>query len=635
MNRYFIPFLLVVLFFAAVDDDSHTTITITPHIGDYSTSVTQVYYLTQKGITEFDVLTISLSFANLRIFDEKGDLDYEIGQNVIIGKNAYRTITVYFREPLSGDYTFTVSYWFLTTATGKPLTGKYSLTIVTVTDTTTIVFDIPLTGITETSRAAPVPQREEKEDSTVFSYHLSEDTTLILTYEPHQGIDYTDTEVKTFSQKGYTFAVTYPKKADIFLDDITSFINTGFLIFLEETGTPLRFNNIEIILEKEEDTWAAAEYKGEGKIGIILNNTASYPSSFLAHELTHSYIGTFPRYLEEGMAEYFESRTFYRTAPPIPADYIFSEELYFQTYERQFHETVDITGSRYGLALTDQHEALIYAKYSKGTYVIREIASVCGHETVQEMLGILAEDQNCSVNEVLFNLSEGEPVYTILKKYGFDVVPPYAYPAEALFQDVSQQSWWSYALCHLFGFESEIRTASPEEIIQIKADIERTGEVAAKTVFIVDGVVLVVFLFFGWVTVKRVNTIRKENPAVVNYVYLLPVAVVSLGFSYILYEFLFNGYKFRWIVMNVLAPWGLGVLAGIIVVLMMEEVVPEKYKRKYVIDVGWSLSFFVVLGVALYGLMILGVIVAFGYVLSLVVLFVIKKRQTNQAFGSR
>ena len=56
-------------------------------------SVTQAYYLTQKGITEFDILTV-LSFTDLRIFDEKGDLGYEIGENVIIGKNAYRTITV-------------------------------------------------------------------------------------------------------------------------------------------------------------------------------------------------------------------------------------------------------------------------------------------------------------------------------------------------------------------------------------------------------------------------------------------------------------------------------------------------------------------------------------------------------------
>ena len=32
--------------------------------------------------------------ANYRFHHEKGDLGYEIGENVIIGKNAYRTITV-------------------------------------------------------------------------------------------------------------------------------------------------------------------------------------------------------------------------------------------------------------------------------------------------------------------------------------------------------------------------------------------------------------------------------------------------------------------------------------------------------------------------------------------------------------
>lgn len=626
MKQYFVLVLLVVLFFAAADDNSVTTITITPHIGKYSTSVTHLYHLTQKGITEFEVLTLSLSFANLRIVDEKGDLTYKIGSPRIIGKNAYQTITVFFREPLPGDYTFTVSYWFLTTATGKPLTGKYTLSVVNATDSTIVMVDIPLTKIVETSRSSPVPQREEKENSTVFSYHISEDTTIILTYEPQEGIDYTDTETKTFSQKEYTFTVTYPKQADTFLDDITTFIDTGFLIFLEETNTPLQFNNIEISLEKEEYTWAAAEYRGKGKIGILLNNTASYPSSFLAHELTHSYIGSFPRYLEEGIATYFESRTNHRTAPPIPEEYIFSKESFFETYERQFNEIVDITGARYGLAVTDQHEALIYAKYSKGTHIIREIASVCGHETVQEMLGILVEDQDCSVNQLLSLLSDGDPVYTILKKYGFDVVPPYAYSAESLFNEVSQQSWWSHTLCYLFRFRSKIRTASPEEIITIKADIERTGEIAAKTVFLVDGVVLVVFLTLGWVAVKKVNNIRNKNPDIINYCYFIPVAVVSVGFCYILYEFLFNGYKLRWIAVNVLVPWGFGVLAGIIVVLMMEELIPEKYKRKY-IDAGWSISFFAVLAAAVYWFTFLGVIVVSGYVLSLVGLYMIKRTQ--------
>lgn len=626
MNKYYASFF-VLLFALSAGEDSHTRITIEPHMGDYSVAVTQTYTLTQEGLTQFELLTVSLAYADLHIFDERGNLDYEIGDNIIIGRNIYRKITVFFREPVKPDYTFTVKYWFLTYATGKPVTGKYLYSIVNVTDSTTVDFHIPLTEITATGRASPSPTVEEGEDSTIFSYQLSEDTTIILTYELKEGIDYTDTETETFSQEGYTFEVTYPKKAEILRDNVEFFIEAAFPVYLQVTGVPLRFDTIGITLDKEEHTWAAAEYTGEGKIRVLINNTASYPFQFFAHELTHSYIGDFPRYLEEGMADYFEGIVNRSFAPPAPENYIFNEEAFYETYERQFNETVDITTSRYGLGLTDHQEALIYARYSKGTHVIYEIAAVCGHETVQEMLEILTEKRDCQLNQMLYELSEGEQVYQILRGYNFDVVPPFAYPAEELLQEVSGQSWWGGVLCSLFRFKEKIREAAPEDISGIRADIETAGKIASQTVLIVDGVVLVVFLFVGVITFRKVYQLKKENPKILYYSYVVPVAVACILFGYFLYEFLFHGHKFMWIFKNILAPWGLGIVLGAALTLLVVWYCPEKGKAKFTADVVWSASFFAVLVAAVYFLEFHGILLALGYVVSLVGLFVMRRRE--------
>lgn len=631
MNRYFTSFFFVLLFVvsagssAILDDESQTTLIIEPHIGDNFTSVTQIYSLTEKGLTQFEILTISLSYADLHIFDDKGDLDYEIGNNIIIGRNIYRKITVYFREPVTPPYAFTVTYWYFTSATGKPLTGKYKYTIVNVTDSTTVVFDIPLTGITETSRSSPKASVEEQENSTTFTYHFSEDTIITLAYEPKESIDYSNTETKLF-QNSNTFEVTYPVEAAIFLEDIAFFIEYAFPVFLKETGIPLRFDTIKIELDKEEDTWAAAAYRGDGEIRILINNTASYPSQFLAHELTHSYIGDFPRYLEEGMANYFEGRVARSFAAPRPENYIYNRESFFQTYERQFKESVDITQLRYGLGLTDHQEALIYAKYSKGTHVIYEIAYVCGEETVQEMLQVLTEIRDCDVNQLIYEISKGDEVYQILKGYKFDVVPPYAYPAEELLQEVRGESWWSRVLCFGSGFNNKIREAAPEDIEGIKADIQHTGEVASNTVLVADGIAVGVLLLLGIVIFRKVYRIHKRNPRIVYYVYFVPVAAAFVLFSSFFYEFLFNGYKFMWIARNVLAPWGLGICFGVAVVVLLVQYCPGREKMKVIVDVVWSALFFGILVMVAYFYTFWGILLGLGYAVSLVGLFIVRRR---------
>ena len=629
MNKYNILFFFILLLFlsSTAGEDSTTSITIEPHIGENFITVTQSYKISQEGLTTFEVLTISLSYADLQIFDETGDLDYEIGKNIIIGRNIYRKITVFFHEPTNPPYTFSVKYWVPTVVTGKPITGKYIYKIVNVTDSTTVKFILPLTGIAETPRSEPKADVEEREDSTIFSYRFSEDTTIILNYETKEGIDYTNTETETFSYQDYTFEVTYPRKTEIFLDDIKFFIDYGFPVFLEETGTPLRFTTLTITLDKEEHTWAAAEYRGEGDIRILINNTASYPSQFLAHELIHSYIGVFPRYLEEGIADYFEGQVNRVFAAPRPENYIPNTEPFFQTYERQFGELVDITESRYGLGLTDHQEALIYAKYSKGTFLIYEIAYSCGHETVQEMLAILKEERTCDINRLIFLLTEGDTVYKILDRYGFDVVPPYAYPAEELLEEVEERSWWSSVLCFISRYETRIRAADPGDIEQIEADIERTGEIASQTILIADGIVLFFVFFIGGVALKMVFRMRRENPRMLYFGYAIPVGASLILLSYFLYEILFSGYKFPWILGNILAPLGLGFISGVGILLLLMHYCPKEGKAKFTVDVVWTAWFCAVFLVGTSFLAIGGITLVLGYVMSLLVLLVTRRRE--------
>jgi len=627
MRRYFLLVTIIFFFIPFTGgEESITVYEIEPHIGNGTVSVTQTYHLTQEGLTHFDALTISLSYADLQVFDDVGSLDYEVGENLIIGRNVYRVLKVRFREPIPSSYSFTISYWYPTPATGKPLTGKYMYNIITLTDSTELILTVPLTQIKAAPRSSPEPHVEPREDSTVFSYRYSTDTQITLLYVPEEEIDYDDTQTKIYPFQDYSFEVTYPRKADLFLEDIEFFIENMFPVYLSETDIPLKYKTIEITLDEEADTWAAAEYLGGGRIRVLINNTASYPSSFFAHELTHSHIGDFPRYLEEGMANYFEGTVTQHFNSPRPESYIPNMENFFETYERQFNTTVDITEDRYGLGLTDHQEALIYSKYSKGTYCIYEIASVCGHETVQEMLRILSEKPDCSLNSVIAHILKGEQVYEILEKYGFDVVPPHAYPAEELLEEVQYQSWWGYLLCNISGYKSRIREASPEDIPLIKADIENTGMMASQTLWLVNGLLLVVVGGGGFVFCKKVYRTTKKNPQVIPYFYLVPMIVASLIFCYFLYEFLFHGQKARWIFENVLLLWGMGILSGSAIVVS-STIILSRRENPYLIEVVWSGVFFAIVAVTAYFSMRKSILLGLGYILSLLILFIIKRRE--------
>jgi hypothetical protein len=628
MKRWIIPFFaLLLLSSGATKDISHTLIVIEPHIGEGRIDVTQEYTLTTNGLTEFEILTISLSYVDLHIFDDEKELDYEIGDNILVGKNIYRKVTVFFPQPITAPYDFTVEYWFITSGTGKPVTGKYLYNIVNLTDTTSVTLSVPLTDITATSRASPTPDITRTEDRTVFSYELGEDTSIILPYELEEGVDCNDTASKTFSCQSYSFTVSYPKKAEVFTEDIKTFVEDWFPIFLDETATPPRYQHFEITLDRQEDTWAAAEYTGSGRINILINNTASYPSQYLAHELTHSYIGEFPRYLEEGMANYFQNQVAGRLAPPLPENFIPNQEWYFKTYERQFGERVDVTSSKYGLGLTDKQEALIYAKYNKGMYLIYEIDHTCGQETVQQMLRILAEERDCTLDYLVHSLDKGEEVFTILRKYGFEVVPPYAYSAELLLTEVERESWWSFVLCHGSGLKSELVTAAPGDVPEIIEDIEHERDLASRTVAVVTG--LVVGLLGGIVARcgGKIYDERKRNPRVVYYLYFLPVMGSCMGSGYFLYELLFSGYKLRWILLNACAPWALGLLSGIMIGIAA-FILLEKWivNSSAILDVVWATFFFALTVLAMFFLMLQGILLGLGYVMSLVAVFLLKRQ---------
>lgn len=632
MKRWIIPFFaLLLLSQGTTKDESHTLIIIEPQIGENRIDVTQEYTLATSGMTEFEILTLALSYVDLRVFDDQKELDYQINDNIIVGKNIYRKITVFFLEPITAPYHFAVKYWFITSGTGKPITGKYLYNVVNLTDTTSVRISIPLTDVTATSRASPTPTITRTEDRTIFSYELSKDTSIVLPYELEEGIDYKDTVTKTFSYQDYSFEVLCPKKAEVFTDDIKAFVEEAFPIFLEETDTPPTYHQFRITLEKEEDTWAAAEYVGSGRMTVLINNTSSFPSQFLSHELTHSYIGDFPRYLEEGMANYFQNQVASRLAPPLPEQFIPSQESFFQTYERQFDEIVDVTPSRYGLGLTDKQEALIYAKYNKGMYVIYEISRTCGQETVQQMLRILAEERDCSLNFVVYNLNKGEAVYTILKKYGFEVVPPYAYSAEQLLTETEEESWWSLVLCFSSGFRSDLASAAPENVPEIMGAIESVRDLASGTVAVITGIA-VGFLGGSFAACgTRLYDARKKNPPVVYYLYFLPVIGSSIGSGYVLYELLFTGCKLRWLLLNACAPWALGLFSGIFIVaaafILLEKWITSS---GVVIDVVWATFFFVLTGMAIHVLLLQGILLGLGYVMSLVAVVFLKRQVLNK-----
>ncbi|MBU7038547.1 MAG: hypothetical protein HXS52_11505 [Theionarchaea archaeon] len=628
MKRWIIPFFVLLLLTpGATQDASHTLIIIEPSIGEDRINVTQEYTLTTSGLAEFEILTLALSYGGLRVFDDEKELDYELRENIIVGKNIYRKINVVFPHPIIAPYHFTAEYWFITSGTGKPVTGKYLYNIVNLTDTTSVRISVPLTGITATSRASPTPEITRMEDRTIFSFELDKDASVILPYELQEGIDYEDTASRIFSYEDYSFEVTYPRKAEVFTEDIEKFVKVTFPIFLDETATPPEYHHFEISLGKEEDTWAAAEYVGLGRINVLINNTSSYPSEFLTHELIHSYIGDFPRYLEEGMASYFQNEVVIRLAPPLPEGFIPNQESYFQTYERQYGEMTDVTSTRYGLGLTDKQEALIYAKYNKGMYVIYEIDRTCGHETVQQMLQILARERDSSLDYVVNALDKGEDVYAILKTYGFQLVPPHAYSAKLLLTEVEQESWWSLFLCYGSGFRSDLTTAPPEDVPEIMREIENVRDLASQTAALVTGIMAGVV---GWGIVTcatKIRSLKKNNPRTVYYLYFVPVIGSFIGFGYLLYELLLIGYKLRWILLGVCGPWILGLLSGVIILVaaffLLERLIVNS---GVVIDIIWGTFFFVLTLMALYFLLLQGVLFGLGYVASLVAVVFLKRQ---------
>jgi len=106
----------------------------------------------------------------------------------------------------------------------------------------------------------------------------------------------------------------------------------------------------------------------------------------------------------------------------------------------------------------------------------------------------------------------------------------------------------------------------------------------------------------------------------------VPVAAAFVLFSSFFYEFLFNGYKFMWIARNVLAPWGLGICFGVAVVVLLVQYCPGREKMKVIVDVVWSALFFGILVMVAYFYTFWGILLGLGYAVSLVGLFIVRRR---------
>ncbi|MFQ6087949.1 MAG: hypothetical protein ACE5K0_03490 [Candidatus Methanofastidiosia archaeon] len=559
---WFLIFLLITFQAPILSEKTYTskaTITIMPHIGEDYISVKHVYEFEGEGISEFEVLTKALSYYNLRVYDSQGELSFEVGEIFLIGKERFRRILVHFRKPLSENYHFTLEYDYQTFQTGKPLVGKLRYNLKSTTDEIAVEYVIPLRNIELTSESQPEPFEVLKGENTRVSYKLTKDTKIILAYEPENGINYSErkrvSEKVFFDGEEYTFKVSYPKGLEVLAEDIIFFVQEKFPIFLEEIGIKPKYQKFEIHLTKEENSWAAARYYGRGVIEIYVNNTAAMPSHYLAHELTHSYLKDVPTFFEEGIAEYFEWRVESKFKKQIEGSYIPSSEWYFETYERQYSEFVDIRGDNYGFAFTEKQEALIYSKYDKASHLVFEIAERASHSTIKEMVFLITEGKD--FEEMLYSLSQREKVLEIMRSetYLFKLPSPESYEVKLLLLEVKEDSWWSKTLLKLRNFNSRLLSEDPKAL---RLEILEMREFAARTYLFANLLLLFVAfisLYFIYKGKSRISNSMKTLIYLSPAFYLVIPLIAFISFLFLLYQLAINGAKPRFLSEEIILPF--------------------------------------------------------------------------------
>lgn len=526
VQRLAISIFIVILLLPRgyAQNSTYSETIITPHIGEGWETIKMKFIVEGESFTAY---LVDDALYNLKVRDAQGDLTYEFGQPVLFGKRPYVPMTVRLR---GGRSEFEISYDRETTATGTKISGEYWYYLKKTTDVAIVEYHLPLDNIEIRNDTDPAPNNITYGNPAIVTYRITKGDVVKITtqYMRRGGIDYKKTKTTeervTVHEKEYTFILTYPADAEVLAEDVRFFVRSIVPTLIEETGYPLRQSTFHITLkEKGEMEWAAAVNRGGGTIEYFIETPHSYPSTILPHELIHSYIEGVPTFVNEGLANYFEGKVLSHYAPTMGYPSYYPPEWYWQIYERQYKEFVDIK-TDYGESGTDKLESLISAKYDKGTYLIVLMERKAGKKTVREMLQIIAKRSEnthgpISLDYIISNLSENrETVYRILSDpmFGFDVSDPGKEETMHALQEMKNDSWWASLIAMLYDYEGKIKSARMDEMEKIRGEIERERVFAQKTLMGVDVIVIVFLIGGGILSVSAFRTMGRRNEFVVN-----------------------------------------------------------------------------------------------------------------------
>jgi hypothetical protein len=456
---------------------------------------------------QFTTYLVADALFNLTVRDTQGSLRYKFGAPVLFGMRRYVPLTITLR---GGKNEVEISYDRETMATGTTVSGEYWYYLKRTTDVAVVEYHIPLDNIEVKRDTDPVPDAISYGNPTVITYRITGGDIVKLTtrYVRKGGIDYKKT--KTSEEKilvgetTYTFTLTYPENADALADDVRFFIKEMVPKIIEETGYPLTQKSFHITLkERGELDWAAAVNRGGGVMEFYIETPHSYPSVTLPHEIIHSYIQGVPTFINEGLANYFEWKVVAGFTRNLGEPSYAPQEWYWQTYERQYKEFVDIR-TDYGESGNDKLESLISSKYDKGTYLITLIAQTAGEDTVREMLQIIAKRQQSSsgpisLDYIVLNLpKKGAEVSEILRdpRFGFQVTEPGKAEVLHLVTLMKNDSWWASLIALTSDYEGKVKAARVGNLEELKGEIEEKRQFARRTLHPIN-ISLILFSIAG------------------------------------------------------------------------------------------------------------------------------------------
>jgi hypothetical protein len=520
-----IALIIISLFpYSLAQNETYSETIITPHIGEGWESTRMRVIVSGEQFTTY---LVADALFNLAVRDTQGSLRYEFGLPVLFGKRRYVPLTITLR---GGRNEVEISYDRETMATGTTVSGEYWYYLKRTTDVAVVEYRIPLDNIEVKRDTSPVPDAISYGNPTVVTYRIREGDIVKLTtrYVRKGGIDYkktrTSEEKILVGGETYTFTLTYPENVEALADDVRFFIKEMVPKIIEETGYPLTHKSFHITLkERGELDWAAAVNRGGGVMEFYIETPHGYPSVTLPHEIIHSYIQGVPTFINEGLANYFEWKVVAGFTRTLGVPSYAPQEWYWQTYERQYKEFVDIR-TDYGESGNDKLESLISSKYDKGTYLITLIAQKAGEDTVREILQIIAKRQQSSsgpisLDYLVLNLSKkGEEVSEILRdpRFGFQVTEPGKAEVLHLVTLMKNDSWWSSLIALAYDYEGKVKAARVGNLEELKGEIEEKREFARSTLHPIN-ISLILFSIAGIIiAVGGARIIARNKSPMVN-----------------------------------------------------------------------------------------------------------------------